>query len=1300
MQIFQDLSVSKFSLNGRELFKTFIPVYVSDQVIRIVNIYDSSSVLIPNTPVSEIQLDGNTYNDATALNNAIHDALFSQAISGDLNNAQIESNRLAIVELQNNSLGTSHNHDNRYYKQEIIDQKLRDLGNGSGLSAGRVDGENIIFQDPKGEDILSVDAKAFLAQGSLVKFENGLFELKNSRGRTIDSTQIKAKEQYYDTFEVQVDKETDLNDLVQIGNFTLASTVEDQYYFVVSKESDVDFTDTRIYLLKSEEYFDLGDPQITTEEFNAWAIAVEGEYSDAVKYLFNFWVNGVSKGIDFTTDNSLVLDSDKVLRANITVIGLRITDFTVDTLNFPFPITKIVDIRINQNHVDPVPENIISATDTSVTLNYFEDIPEDATIYAIVHAYATQPGEAFNEGLTDLQVRAIFGEYETGGDLDIVAKRGANATVPLTAPGFIIKNRENEPDALQTDKGGLKLLSELASAEEVAAKASRAKVENIQELSTLEGIENESVDVLGFDTKGDGGGGQFYWDATSTEDSNEGTIFQVTGLTAGRWKRFHTGLINVKWFGAKGDDSTDDSIAITKAIQYCKTTNQTLFFPYATYLCNLDITQGHSGGSNRFNWLGEKIRTTLKAFDNTKDVIKWNVSNYLVGLSFENLSFNANGGTSNHAWWGDKIHYSTFRNCEYFGGWMGFRARSFGHSYSNCYFDGAYGYAGIGDSGSYAGWHNFEDECVFKGTKVAYIVDNAFAPAQSGAGNIHTRSDFEGVQGLCVFIRNQGFSRTETWQNNWFEGNASSGTRDTSDFPFNASGVIPSMTIPPGGVLIHSGVASGSTYKISRINVIGGFPGAKVYNDAFIKCDRISDNGTILPDPATPNANIVAETDLYGTFEMPSGEYVVEVFAKNISHYIGIPEGSPYPSTFKGALGALKNNMVYDSSLKNRFLCANIDATGASSGLTFSGTGTVSIDKNEGLILGRSYRITLNPGETIDLIGPEFGQIARYDPPTTFSFAVKTIEDITLTIGVGTRSTSGTPQPENDISGKVRARYFWKNYNFFSARQNFHPTLTNITPESITFLLTDLQALYPNNYPSKASGHAAVTNFITGNSLSAILSIGKKITPAEAPIPVATDETLGGIKVGPGLSINEEGVTSVKVGQNLNVDKDGLLNAEIPEAEGIEYIRCYPEFIHTNGVIATRSLAYYWVAGGYCNYVMTVDVDDTTGLTGNFSLDLNTPFVADTDGFKTDENTSIVDNRRVHYGSVCSSISGMPGIISVSTQAEGENSIRFVRVKLTNGEVDRALLTADEVAALSGGIQLTFKGSFRINSSN
>lgn len=77
-----------------------------------------------------------------------------------------------------------------------------------------------------------------------------------------------------------------------------------------------------------------------------------------------------------------------------------------------------------------------------------------------------------------------------------------------------------------------------------------------------------SIEVLGYYEAGDGGGGTFFWDASSTATDNGGTVIAATGVTTGRWTRVYSGAVNVKWFGAKGDNSTDDTTALEEAFKF------------------------------------------------------------------------------------------------------------------------------------------------------------------------------------------------------------------------------------------------------------------------------------------------------------------------------------------------------------------------------------------------------------------------------------------------------------------------------------------------------------------------------------------------------------------------------------------------------------------------------------------------------------------------------------------------------------------------------------------------------------
>jgi len=174
---------------------------------------------------------------------------------------------------------------------------------------------------------------------------------------------------------------------------------------------------------------------------------------------------GDGGGIDFTTDSSLNLDPNTlILRANISEIPIYITDYLGKTINFPLPVTKILYLSVNNDPVHLINE-IVSRNETSVTLNYFEDIPPNSEIYALVQVYSTQPAQAFNAPLTEQQVRAIFDTYAVGGDLDTVALRGATSSVALTAPGF--KTTDQTTLSLLLNNATVKPLAELATAQSV-----------------------------------------------------------------------------------------------------------------------------------------------------------------------------------------------------------------------------------------------------------------------------------------------------------------------------------------------------------------------------------------------------------------------------------------------------------------------------------------------------------------------------------------------------------------------------------------------------------------------------------------------------------------------------------------------------------------------------------------------------------------------------------------------------------------------------------------------------------------
>lgn len=76
-----------------------------------------------------------------------------------------------------------------------------------------------------------------------------------------------------------------------------------------------------------------------------------------------------------------------------------------------------------------------------------------------------------------------------------------------------------------------------------------------------EGAEGSIAHAKGFWSANDGGGGLFSWvvDATPPSD-NGGTIIIPQGVTTGYWQRLFDGKhYDVRWFGARGDGTTDDT---------------------------------------------------------------------------------------------------------------------------------------------------------------------------------------------------------------------------------------------------------------------------------------------------------------------------------------------------------------------------------------------------------------------------------------------------------------------------------------------------------------------------------------------------------------------------------------------------------------------------------------------------------------------------------------------------------------------------------------------------------------------
>jgi len=124
---------------------------------------------------------------------------------------------------------------------------------------------------------------------------------------------------------------------------------------------------------------------------------------------------------------------------------------------------------------------------------------------------------------------------------------------------------------------------------------------------------NQQVIVGGYTSIGDGGGGTFYWDSASSETANGGTAFAANEGGTGRWKRMFSGAVNVRWFGAKGDGSTDDRGTIQNVITAALGGGLTVYVPVGTYR----IASALSLPNNLIMTGEDRTQTVIKADNNT-----------------------------------------------------------------------------------------------------------------------------------------------------------------------------------------------------------------------------------------------------------------------------------------------------------------------------------------------------------------------------------------------------------------------------------------------------------------------------------------------------------------------------------------------------------------------------------------------------------------------------------------------------------------------------------------------------------